>query len=325
MLTLALTLALAIPQGTTNTPPGAPQRGLPAVSVRPLETAAQVRALCDALTPVERLRARGDAVEQARAEADHQARRDAAVGARYHVTIGGDRLRFDQYEAEDQRLTLSDRTYLTGASGALHVWAAEDADLPVTVDARTAERIVKAAQKKTLALALTFALPEDDDEVICSHPAGAQLYTLGIEPLTWEYVDQGRVLARGGEGGDRPLVTAAEGARPRVEVAEPIGDGGPRVKSAVAARSRDLEACYARALQANPGLDGSLVADVDLSSGTPTVRVAVDSLQDEVMLNCVRGVLARVEFPRDDVERTAVPIHFVLEPPLAQGGTGVGQ
>ena len=185
---------------------------------------------------------------------------------------------------------------------------------------------MQAAGRRQLALALTFNLPEDDDEVMCAHRNGSSSWSLGVEPVAWEYLQGGEVLLRGGEGADRPTVTAAQGALARVEVSDPVGGGGPGVRSAVEARAQDLEVCYQQALKSNPALDGSLVADIELASGGAPreVRVAVDSLQDEALSTCVRGVLARTTFPRGEA-RAAIPIHFRLEEPAASGGSGSGR
>src|SRR5512143_3993374 len=259
MLSLALTLVLAAPQ-VEAAPPAtdAPNVTAAATAPRLLETPSQVRALCEALLPSERLLARGDVVERATAEAAHDSRREAALEARYRVVIPAERLRFGEYDPDEKQLVLSERAFLSGAIGAIQVWPVESGGLPVTVEPA-------AAQRRTLALALTFTLPDDDD-VTCGHANGSNRYSLGVDPFRWEYLDGGRVLARGGEGSDRPLGTAAEGAQPRVRVADPIG-GGREIRSAVEAKEKDLEGCYQRALGQNPALDGSLVAEVELAGG----------------------------------------------------------
>ncbi len=327
MLSLALILVLAAPQERPVTAAEAPpETPAPAAVPQPLDGTAQVSALCASLTPSERMVGKGDAVERARAEAEHDARRDVALNGRYRVRIAAERLRFADYDPDEQRLALSERAFLSGAGGALQIWLAEDRGLPVTVDTAAAQRIMQAAARKTLALALTFTLPEDDDEVSCAHPNGSSRYSLGVEPLGWEYVDGEQVLARGGEGADHPVVTAAQGARPRVRVSDPLGPGGRELRSAVEAREKDLEGCYQRALRQRPGLDGSLVAEVDLKDGAArSVRVAVDSLQDQEMTACVSGILSRVGFPRGQGARVDIPIHFTLEPPAAESGMGEGR
>src|SRR5919199_1372468 len=121
-----------------------------------------------------------------------------------------------------------------------------------------------------------------DGGVGCAPPAGSRAWVLGVEPFSWELRERGRTLARGGEGGDRPVVTT--GALPHVDVAEPIGElGGRDLRAAIAARTKDLEGCYRRALSVVPALDGSVVAELDLGgdAGVPRgVRIAIDSLQD---------------------------------------------
>jgi hypothetical protein len=320
MLTLALTLALAAaPAEDVKPPANAPPAAL-AIDARTVESPAQVRALCQILEPSERAVQRGDAVERSRLSAERDVRRDAALGARYRVKLASDHLQFAEYDPEERELTLSDRTWLWTQGGALHLWATEDAALPVRADPATAERIVKAAARKTLALTLTFTLPEGDDAT-CAHPNGSRSWVLGVEPHAWEFSEAGQVLARGGEGSDRPLVNMAQGARPRVEVSEPIAEeGGRELRAAVTARSKELRGCYLQALRTDPGLDGAVVAEVDLdgNGGAPrSVRVAADSVQNDAMVACVRGVLAETPFPAGRATVAAIPIHFELEAPQA--------
>src|SRR5512141_2666411 len=114
MLALALSLVLSAPSAQATPPsPGEPTPPAAAAThPQVLESPAQVRILCEALTPSERLLTKSDVVERARAEADHDARRDVALGARYQVRIAADRLRFAEYDAEEQRLALSEHAFL---------------------------------------------------------------------------------------------------------------------------------------------------------------------------------------------------------------------
>jgi len=324
MLPLALALALAAPQAKSAIVAETSPRTVAPVAAQPLESPSQVHALCEALNPSERMIRKGDVVARARAEAEHDARRDVALSGRYRVRISADLLRFADYDPGEEQLALSKRAVLAAAGGTLRIWPVEDRGLPVTADVAVAQRIMEARARRALALTITFTLPDDDDEVACVHPNGSDRYALGIEPVGWEYVDGEQVLARGGEGSDRPLITAAQGARPRIRVSDPLGGGGRELRSAVEAREKDLEGCYQRALEQNPGLDGSLVAEVDLGGGASSVRIAADSVQDEAMTACVTGVISRVEFPRGQEVRADLPIHFVLEPPPAESGSGAG-
>jgi hypothetical protein len=88
MLALALTLAAA---AAVQPPP------------QPLDSPAQVRALCDALAPAERAAAPGDVVARGRAEVAHEERREALLDRTFRMTIPGDRLRFDRYDAAERR------------------------------------------------------------------------------------------------------------------------------------------------------------------------------------------------------------------------------
>lgn len=309
MIGLVLSLALAAAQ-----PP--PSADAPVA----LEGLDQVRSLCDALTPVERAASRGDAVERGRAAAEREERRATALRRRYRVTVPGDRLRFAPYDPAEGRLALSDRAALTAAGGALRLWSVAEDGLPVAVDAAAAERIVRSAARRALSLDLTFVLPDDDDDALaCAHPNASLRYGLGVEPLAWQYTDGGQVLARGGAGADRPPVTAAQGALPRVEIAAPVGSPGDGLQRALRARAPELEGCYRRALERDAALDGVLVADLDLAGeGRPrAVRMGIDSVQDDALSACVRDVVAATRFPAAPGGRAQVPIEFSLQAPTA--------
>jgi hypothetical protein len=318
MFLLALTLALAAPPSAAGTvsveapPITSSQPGTVQVVADPT----QARTLCTALLPSERLATKGDVVARAQAEDEQDARREAALAGRYRVMVPAERLKFGSYDRDEQELTLSDRTFLAAANGTLHLWMVSRAGLPVAADPATAQRLAQAAAQRKLTLALTFTLPDDEDAAYCANVSGSHHYGLGVEPFSWEYAVDGQVLARGGEGGDRPLVTAAQGARPRVEVSDPYGAGGREARQALEAAAPDLVTCYQHALEENPSLDGTLVAEVDLSAGQ-SVRVAADSVQDEGLTRCVMGVVSRARFPRAGATRLDIPIHFLLEAPTA--------
>ncbi len=297
-----------------------PAPEIPAGAVVPLETARDVAALCAALVPSERARFRGDAVARGDAEAAHDRARSAALARRYRVTVPGQALAFAPYDPDEEALALSPRAVLTGAGGAVRIWAADD-DLSVAVPADRARRIVDAQRERRLALSIVFDLPGDDGGSPCAHAAGARQYVLAIDPVSWQYRAAGVVLARGGEGADRPLVSAAEGARPRVEVGVPVGEAAaPAVREAVTARGSAMAACYATALKRDPAIDGTLVIEVQLDAqgGKATSsRVAADSVQDEglALAGCVRDAVAGAPFPRGRGGRVSIPIQFTLEPP----------
>lgn len=320
MIELALTLALAAAAAPPAPAPPAPDV-TPVEGPVALDGPDQVRALCEALTPPERApTADRDPVAQGRAAADRTLRRAAALRRRYRVTIPGERLRFAPYDPAEGELALSQRSALTGAGGALRLWSTSSDGLPVAVDAAGAGRIAEVASRRELALELTFVLPDDDeDAVACTHPNGSSRYGLGVEPFSWQYVQSGQVLARGGAGAERPLVTAAQGALPRVEIAAPVGADGEALQRALQGRAPDLERCYRSALQRDPALDGMLVADLDLAgAGAPrSVRMGLDSVQDEGLSSCVRNVVAATRFPGAGGGRAQVPIEFSLQAPTA--------
>ncbi|HTT71060.1 MAG TPA: hypothetical protein VMG32_07530 [Anaeromyxobacteraceae bacterium] len=316
---LRLAFAFALARALAASEPAEPGVAAPTppagLELRTLDTGQAAAALCSALEPTDRLLYKGDVVARARAEAEHDTVREAALAGSYEVRVPGARLRFAPYDPEEGLLALSERTYLAGAEGSLGLWALHDAGLPVRADPPVAERIVRAAEHRALVLVLVFTLPDDAEEAVCTNVAGSRHFGLGVEPYRWEYRVGGRALARGGEGGDRPLLTAAEGARPRVRVAEAEGPRAADLKAAVEGQSHELASCYEQALRKNPGLDGAYVAEVDVAEGGERqVRPAIDSLQDEAMTACVTAVLARADL-KGGPGRATIPIHFDLEPP----------
>lgn len=282
-----------------------------------LATPRQVESLCASLTPVERMRFRGDALERGKAEVAHRAARSVVYGRRYRVEIPGQRIAFAPYDEEDEELLLSSRAVLTGVRGALRVWASEDAELTVKVSRAEARRVLDAQRAGLLALSLVFDLPDvDESGSPCAHAAGSRVYTLGVEPISWRYLAKGEVLARGGEGADRPLVTAAQGARPTVEVGEAVG-GRAELRQPIAARTKDLATCYGAALRRDPSLDGILVLEVELREGRPlSTRVSADSMQDAALAACVQAAVGKASFPKGSAG-VSVPIHFGLQAPAA--------
>jgi hypothetical protein len=273
-----------------------------------LTTADEVARLCGMIEPPERLRASGDAVERGEAEARHDERRDAAFRERYEVVVPGAGLAFAPYDGPERRLALSEPVQIAVGEGTARLWPTEDRSLPVDIDAPAARKVLEAQRNGTLSLALTFDLPED---VSCGAGARGKKFTIPVEPVSWRWVDGTTVLARGGAAVDRPLLTAAQGARPRVDVGEPLA-GPADAKKAVLARSTELEACYAEALKRDPGIDGVLVADI----GGQRAAISADSVGDADLAACVQKVLGPLAPAQGG--KVAVPIRFELEPPGAK-------
>jgi hypothetical protein len=296
--------------------PGPADATTPQTSAAPqgpivIATGEDAQKLCRALTPGDRLSFAGSAVDRAMAATEHASGREALLQRRYQVSVPATQLGFAPYDAEERTLSLWSHAVPAGAEGAARLALVSDEGLPVRADPATARRIVEAKDAGTLSLEVAFSLPEDEESP-CFGLAGAPSSTFAAEPVAWRYLSGDEVLARGGEGADRPLVSVAQGARPRVELGNPVGDGsGTEVRTTAPQHVRDLESCYATALQRDPYLDGAIVAA--LESGGERVRIAADSVQDEAFVGCVRGVLARVDV--SGAGRTWLPIHFVLETP----------
>ncbi|GAO04757.1 hypothetical protein [Anaeromyxobacter sp. PSR-1] len=316
-MTLALVAALltaATPAGGKAAVPAVRHAGTPGPAPRAIRSAEDLAALCRALTPPERLRPRGDAVERGEAEARHDADRDAAIVARYAITLPAARLPFAPYDASERRLSLAEPGVLPVAEGGSRLWPSEERGLPVEADAGAARRVLEAQRAGRLALELTFDLPDD---ATCGADPRGKTFTLPVEPVEWAWTDGGAALARGGAGADRPLATAAQGATPRVDVGEPIA-GPSDAKRAVLTRAGDLQACYAEALRRDPAVDGVLV--VELGGGR--IGVAADSTGTPELSTCVQRALATLAAPGGG--RVAVPIRFELVAPATAAAAGTG-
>jgi hypothetical protein len=310
MLSTLLSVALLAtpPVGETRSEPkpSAPE-GLIGIS-----TPDEARQLCRAVTPPDRLALGGSSIERSDAARAHEEGRDAALQGRYRVTVPGKQLAFAPYDSDEHTLALWSHAVPAGAEGAARLALVEDEGLPVRADPATARRLVAAQQEGTLELHVTFVLAEDDAP--CFALAGAPASTFAAEPVAWQYVAGDEVLARGGQGADLPLVSAAQGARPRVELGKPVDEAGVfEVRTTAPQHVRDLEGCYNDALKRDPYLDGAIVVALEPLAGAERVKIAADSVQDEAFAGCVRGVLARVDV--NGAGRTWLPIHFVLEGP----------
>lgn len=315
LATLLLALAGSSPAGSPAAARVPAVEGAPEIAPARLASPEDVVALCRRLEPAERLRAKGDAVALGEAEAAHARAREEAIVGRYEIVVPAAKLPFAPYDAGAQRLLLERGGFIALEGGAARLWPSLEAGLPVEVDAPAARRVVEAQAGGTLELALVFDLA---DEATCgSGPSGKSRYTLPIEPVAWSWRAGGEVLARGGAGADRPLVTAAQGASGRVAVGEPMA--GPRdARRAVQERTPALEACYAEALRRDPGADGVLVAEL----GGPSPAIAADSVGDAELAACVTRALGGAAGTAGVGLTVAVPIRFELVPPAAAGARG---
>ncbi len=270
-----------------------------------LATPDDVARLCHALEPSERLRTKGDAVEQGEAEAKQDTGRRAAVVGRYEVVVAASKLKFAPYDGPGRLLELVEPVQVPIADGTAAVWPTEARSLPVELDAAGARRVLDAQRGGTLALGLVFDLPDD---VTCGTGARGKKFTVPVDPVSWRWTDGEAILARGGASADRPMLTAAQGAKPHVDVGEPIS-GPAEAKKAVLARAGELEGCYAEALRRDPAMDGVLVAEL----GGAKPAITADSVGDAGLALCVQKVLGPLAPAAGG--RVAVPLRFVLDPP----------
>lgn len=305
-LATVLLLALAAPAlAAPAAKPAAPIRaeGAPPAAVTPLSGAADVRQLCGRLVPTERLRSKGDSVDQGEAEAGHEEERDLAIAARYALVVPAGKLAFAPYDGPEQRLSVSEPATLR-LPPAVVLYATDARGLPVRVNAALARRILAAQAAGRLTLRLVFDLPDD---AVCGGDRRGLHYTLGVEPVEWTWYDGDEALAMGGVAADRPAATLAVGAQATVDVGEPIA-GPSEARKAVLARRAELVACYAEGLQRSPALDGVLVVDLGAR-----VAVSADSTGSADLARCVERALG----PLAGAAPASVPIRFELSLPKA--------
>lgn len=282
--------------------------GAPAVAVVELAGAPDVVSLCKRLVPAERLRPGGDAVDQGEARLKQEAERDRSLGARYQVTVAAARLAFAAYDGPEQRLQVVEPATVKLDGGAVVLTATEERGLAVHVGAAVARRILAARAAGRLGLQLVFDLPDD---AICTVDRRGKRYSMGVEPVEWNWRDGNTVLAWGGVAGDRPAVDTTAGAQPSVDVGEPVA-GPADARKAVAARQADLTACYAEELRRDPAVDGVVVVDLGRQ-----IAVAADSTGSATLTACVERALA----PLAGSAIASVPIRFEL---VAPGAAGTG-
>jgi hypothetical protein len=303
---LVLLLAAAAPAGSgpavvhaDGAPPDRPALHL--------ATADDVARLCRTLEPAERFRAGGDAVERGEALTRHEAERDAALAARYEVTVPAAGLAFAPYDGPERRLALAEPVQIPVGEGTGRLWPVEERALAVELEAAGARKVLDAQRAGRLALSLTFDLPDD---ATCGTGARGTRFTVPIDPVSWRWTEGGAALAGGGAAADRPFLTASQGARPMVDVGDPIA-GPAEAKKAVLGRSAELEACYAEALRRDPGIDGVLVADI----GGQRPAISADSVGDADLAACVQRALGPLAPAQGG--KVAVPIRFELLAPGA--------
>ncbi len=280
----------------------------PDLPVQNLAGAPDVVSLCSRLVPAERLRPRGDVVEQGEARSRQETDRDRSLGARYRIAIPAGQVAFAPYDGPEQRLEVSEPATFRLEGGTVVLTATDPRGLPVQVSAEQARKILAARSAGRLGLQLVFDLPDD---AICMADRRGKRTTVPVEPVEWTWVDGATALARGGVAGDRPAVGTAAGARPSVEVGDPIA-GPTGARTAVAARGADLVACYADELKRDPDIDGVVVVDLGRQIG-----VAADSTGSSTLTACIEKALA----PLAGSATASVPIRFEL---VAPGATATG-
>lgn len=280
--------------------------GALAATVR-LETHEEARQLCAALQLPERAaRAARNAAPEKVAAAQAERRRRAREH-HYLVDVEGEGLHFD-LDPEGGRLLLTERSVLRGAGQSLRVWLARDVELPTATAPEAGRRIAGAARQGGLVLRLLFALPEDDELALCSHPPGSREWSLAVEPIAWSWLVRDRIAAKGDRSA--PVRAPERAGGPRVAIEEPLGVADPSaLQRALEGQRGALERCGA------PKAAGMLAVELVLppKGGRPReARVALDATGDAALARCALEVLRGAQLPAGK-GRVQVPIRFLAE------------
>jgi len=120
---------------------------------------------------------------------------------------------------------------------------------------------------------------------------------LPAEPATMEHVDEAA-----------PSDAALSAARVRVKILENLD---AEMRAVLSTEARQFKECYARALDRNPELAGSMTVDVALERGRPSgdSAIQVDDTGDWRLVACVEQAVQHWAVPGARAEQVA----FVLE------------
>jgi outer membrane biosynthesis protein TonB len=112
----------------------------------------------------------------------------------------------------------------------------------------------------------------------------------------------------GAPGPVEPAAASAEGFDPAPDATA--------IASAVRRRTREIKACYERALAGNPSLHGKVVLRfaVQPDGSASDISVATDTLRDPVVVRCIEQVLARVRVSKPPRTPVWVEFPFVFAP-----------
>ena len=269
-----------------------------------LSTPDEVKAVCLATRPPERLLFTGDAVARAKAKEEYVAARRAALQRLYLVRVRADGFTLGDYDAGGQTLPLDLSRPMHALDGALTLAfaAAEPLLVPLSLPAATA-----AAGSKSAGTARLDAYFELDDGVgaVCSGSAAAGVFTLAAVPVAFELKDgTGQLLGRV----ETPLadrhraVLGGYSGTPAAVVGPVTVQGDQTDAKAIAQRldavTEPVRRCYVERLLAKPDAGGTVVLGVDVAATgqVDSVDFTADALHDDALHKCVDQAVRAVRF-----------------------------
>lgn len=290
----------------------------PAERTERLESAQDVRRLCEALRPDAEVRFRGDEVARGKARAEHEARRREILASVFTMDLPPATWGFREYEFDAQRLEVdTTRTFRLGEGVDLSSVPADADDLAFAVQPQVADQLVKERAKGKLGFRMTFRLAQHDlsGGDPCVRMSGGRIVKLRIDPMGAALMGlDGRVRYVAGAGAPRE---GTDVQRPLVRLGRPTIQGNGRnadqVLEAAAALEPVLLSCYEAGLQGNKGLRGSLVLGLNVNGEgrIDRVRTEIDALGDETVSSCALAKLrGATGFPRKSAA-VSLPIFFV--------------
>ncbi|MHB1843929.1 MAG: hypothetical protein ACYCWW_03715 [Deltaproteobacteria bacterium] len=267
-------------------------------------TPAEVEALCRSLSGGGSFNS--DPVVRAEDESERPERRQRAIDRLYEVRVPAAELHFSSYDRDALQLRLDGRYALGVAKGTLSVYPTGDEPWAVSATPEEARAAVKLAAKGDGALVVRFHPGEGG---CVGHPV-ARAWSMAIAPGSISFVGGALVLPGTGDWRSPP-----EGAAPSVRVLPAVVDLGSVDQAALAAM---LEAdpalghCYAEALGRDPDASGSVVLhDSSSGGGRPgDVRVAVDTMQDPRLDDCLVSELSRTPLPTSGNAKLYLPLEL---------------
>jgi hypothetical protein len=280
----------------------------------PLGGPDEVRALCRALRPVERVRFDGDPEARERQQRDFVRERERLASQDRSIELDWSGFVVARWSREDGTVTLDAERPFRAMNGALALFDLDRDQIRLQAVEGAEDALARGLARGSLTLALAFR-PAEAEATPCTI-SRTDSFAFAVDLLSAELREGDRVLARAQEDGFEPMVTA--GGAPRVEIraSNPpdCADCAEEVLAGIVGRGEAITACYRQALERSPSLDGTLVLAVETAEGGRlAVRTVVaDAIQDEVVLGCIRKAIAEGRSPKKG--RASVVIDLEREP-----------